>query len=157
MTAHDAGYAMGQAIFGLIVPLFVLAGIVWGVVALMRGSKKTRREAPVDAALLMRFALLPGEGHGPVWHAAHPSGEPMIATITSTGVFALNYSIAQAPPVRLRREGAAVSFGFTHPITMGAAEPMLDVTLAGPGQPPLSFCIAQSGAKALSAWAVPVA
>lgn len=131
--------------------------IILGVSALGWELKRRKVPPPMDAGLFMRFALLPGERHGTVWTAAHPSGEPMIATITSTGAFALNYSVAQAPPVRLRPEGAVVAVGYTHPMASGAAEPMVDVTLSTPNQSPLSVCISQSGAKALSAWAVPVA
>jgi len=145
--------------------LFVM---ILGVSALGWELRRRKVPPPMDAGLFMRFALLPGERHGTVWAAAHPSGEPMIATITSTGAFALNYSVAQAPPVRLRPEGAAVAvgaavpvgavpLGVTQTITPPAAEPMVDVNISVPGQPPLSFRIAHSGAKALSAWAIPVA
>ncbi len=118
---------------------------------------KKRKDTPsMDAGLFMRFALLPGERHREVWLAAHLSGDPMVATITSTGVFALNYSVVQAPPVRLRPEGTVVSVGSTHTITEGA-EPMVDMARSAPDQSPLSFRIAHSGAKALVAWAVPAA
>jgi len=115
--------------------------------------RRRHQPPPMDAGLFMRFALLPGERHGLVWQAANLSGEPMVATITSTGVFALNYAIAQAAPTRLRPEGVAVAVGSTQMITPGANEPMVDVTLSGPDQVPMSFRIAQSGAKALAAWA----
>ncbi len=116
--------------------------------------KKRSDPPPMDAGLFMRFALLPGERHGQVWPAAPLSGDPMVATITSTRVFALNYSVAQVPPVRVHPGGAVVSVGSTQTITEGA-EPMVDITLLAPDQSPLSFRIAQSGAKALVAWAVP--
>lgn len=131
--------------------------IILGVSALGWELKRRKVPPPMDAGLFMRFALLPGERHGTVWAAAHPSGEPMIATITSTGAFALNYSVAQAPPVRLRPEGVLVAAGFQYMITPGATEPMVDVTLSVADQSPLSFRIAHGGAKALSAWAIPVA
>lgn len=133
--------------FALIVIVTLLvSGLGWEL-------KKRHQPPPMDAGLFMRFALLPGERHGQVWPAAHPDGHPMIATITSKGVFALNYAIAQAAPIRLRPEGLAVAGGPTQMITPGATEPMVEVTLSGPDQAPLTFRIAQSGAKALAAWA----
>jgi len=90
-----------------------------------------------------------------VWQAVHPSGEPMIVTITSTGVLAANYAVAQAAPVRLHPEGVSVAVGAHHMITPGAVEPIVDVTISSPDQPPLAFRLAVSSAKAISAWARP--
>ncbi|NTV38929.1 MAG: hypothetical protein HGA51_03090 [Demequinaceae bacterium] len=139
--------------------------LFWGLLligALSIGAMGFRLRKPTErpvmhAGLLMRFALLPGERHGVVWEAEHLSGAPMIATLTSTGVFALNYSVEQAPPVRMRPEGVSVTCGSPQAITTGAAEPMVDVTLFAPSDPPMSFRIARSGATALAAWAVPSA
>jgi hypothetical protein len=155
MSSYDAGYAMGQLIFGLGIPLLVLGGICWGVIAIIRAARKPAVALPTDPGILMRFGLVPGEGHGPIWQAFHPSGAPMMATITSMGVFALNYTVAQAPPVRLRPEGAVVTVGLMQTVTPGAVEPILEVTVSAPGHDPLYFGITQSGARALTAWAVP--
>jgi hypothetical protein len=117
--------------------------------------RKRHQPPPMAAAAFMRFALLPGERYGVMWQAVHPSGEPMIVTITSTGVLAANYAVAQAAPVRLHPEGVSVAVGAHHMITPGASEPIVEVSLAQSGQTPVSFWIAQSGAQALVAWARP--
>jgi|GEM_PF-1584807 len=136
----------------MLVPALLLIGIL--SIGAMGFELKKRKQVPVmDAGLFMRFALLPGERHGPVWPAAHASGESMVATITSTGVFALNYSQAQALPVRLDPAGAVVVIGTTHMIAPGASEPLVDVTVTSPRQPPVSFSMAIGGADALVAWA----
>lgn len=137
--------------------LFLVLGLIGflSISAMGFELKKRNQPPPMDAGLFLRFALLPGERHGTVWAAADLSGEPMIATITSTHAFALNFSVVQAPPVRQRPEGCMVAIGSAPMITPGAAEPMVQVSLSRPGQPPVSFWIAQSGAKALAAWAKP--
>jgi hypothetical protein len=117
--------------------------------------RKRHQPPPMDAAAFMRFALLPGERYGAVWQAVHPSGEAMIVTITSTGILAANYAVAQAAPVRLRPEGVSVAVGAHHMITPGAVEPMVDVTISSGDQSPLAFRLALSSATAISAWARP--
>lgn len=131
-----------------VVIVLLVSGMGWNL-------KRRHQPPPMDAGLLMRFALAPGERHGPVWQAFSPAGVPMMATITSTGVFALNFTEEQAHPVRLRPEGVVVTVGGMQTVTPGAVEPMLEVALAGPGQEPVRFAISQSGATAIAAWAVP--
>jgi hypothetical protein len=57
--------------------------------------------------------------------------------------------------VRLRPEGAVVTVGLMQTVTPGATEPILEVTVVAPGEDPVFFGISQSGARALTAWAVP--
>jgi len=137
--------------------LFLAFGLIGVLSISAMGFELRKRKVPppIDAGLFLRFALLPGERHGTVWAAADLSGEPMIATITTTNVFALNFSVVQAPPVRLRPEGCVAAFGTPQMITPAATEPMVQVSLSHAGQPPMSFWIAHSGAKALANWAKP--
>jgi len=137
--------------------LFLAFGLIGVLSISAMGFELRKRKVPppMDAGLFLRFALLPGERHGTVWAAADLSGEPMIATITTTNVFALNFSVVQAPPVRLRPEGCVAAFGTPQMITPAATEPMVQVSLSHAGQPLMSFWIAHSGAKALANWAKP--
>jgi hypothetical protein len=150
MNYDDLGYAIGQLMGAL-----MMIAVVVVVIVLIVKSRKSAPPSATDAYWIAAFALMPGERCGFVWQAAHTAGHPMVATITSTGVFALNHYAPQAPPMRLRPEGVAATVGYPSAVTPGAAEPMVEVSLAQSGQTPVSFWIAQSGAQALVAWARP--
>lgn len=148
-------YQSGQAIGRFTMSLGILVAIIWGVIAIIRSARKPSPAARAEAYWSAAFALLPREQCGPVWQAAHMEGHYMAATITSTETFALNYQTPQAPPLRVRPEGMSVTFGSAEIVIPGANEPMVEATLSSPVQPPVTFRIAQSGATALAAWAVP--
>lgn len=150
MNYYNAGYAIGQLMGAL-----MMIAVVVVVIVLIVKSRKSAQPSATDGYWIAAFALMPGERCGFVWQAAHSLGHPMIATITSTGVFALNHYSPQSPPLRLRAEGVTVTVGYPSTVTPGAAEPMVEVSLAQSGQTPVSFWIAQSGAQALVAWARP--
>lgn len=125
MNYYDAGYAAGQ----FVIAVAVLAGLSVGIVAIVRASRKPAQPSTTDAYWIAAFALTPGERCGFVWQAAHTAGHPMIATITSTGVFALNHYAPQAPPMRLRPEGCGRHGGLSlHGHTWGRGAD-------GPGEP----------------------
>lgn len=105
MNAEALGRALGHLFFAL----FVIVVIVMGVVAIVRSSRKSPPSAEPVAYWAATFGLLPGEGFTYVWQAAHALGHPMIATITASGVFALNHQRPQSPPMRLRPEGVLPS------------------------------------------------
>ncbi len=156
MNYYNAGYATAQ----FMISLAVLAGLVVGIVAIVRAIRKPPQPATANGSLVAAFALVPGERCGVIWQAAHTSGHPMMATITSTGVFALNHYTPQSPqpqspPLRMMPDGVAVTAGSPSTVTPGAAEPMVQVSLSRAGQLPVAFWIAQSGAQALVAWARP--
>jgi hypothetical protein len=134
--------------------LMVIAVIVVVIVLIVK-SRKPAQPSTTDAYWIAAFALMPGERCGLVWQAAHSLGYPMIATITSTGVFALNHYSPQSPPLRLRPDGVTVAAGYPSAVTPGAAEPMVGVSLTPTDQAPVFFWISQSGAQALIAWAKP--
>lgn len=151
MNYYNAGYAAAQ----LVITLLVLAGICVGIVAIVRVSRKAARPPTADAYWFAAFALMPGERCGFVWQAMHVGGQPMIATITSIGTFALNYHQPQPRPLRLRPEGVTLSLSGVPVSVPGALEPMVEVTLSPVNQAPVTFLIVQSGASALAAWAIP--
>ena len=150
MNYEALGYVIGQ----LLGAVMVIAVIVVVIVLIVK-SRKPAQPWATDAYWVAAFALVPGERCGVVWQAAHSLGHPMVATITSTGVFALNHYSPQSPPLRLRPEGVTAAMGYPAVVTPGAAEPMVEVSLSQSGQAPVSFWIAQSGAQALVAWARP--
>ena len=150
MNPEELGTAIGHLIFAMAVLAFIVV-----VIVVIVKSRKPAQPSASDAYWIAAFALMPGERCGAVWQAAHSLGHPMIATITSTGVFALNHYSPQSPPLRLRPEGVTVATRYPSAVTPGAAEPMVEVSLSQSGQAPVSFWIAQSGAQALVSWARP--
>lgn len=155
MTGEETGEALGHLLFDIFTFVVVVATIVGVIYAIVHSR---RAPSPQQASIRYWagvFGLVPGEGCGTVWQAAHPLGHPMVATITSMGVFSLNHSSPHSPPLRLRPEGVSVASSPALNITTAADEPMVEVTLTVPGGNPIVFALSQSGADALAAWAVP--
>lgn len=117
------------------------------------GYRKLKTPPTFDAALLIRFALAPGERPGVIWHGVSTSGVDLIATITSYGVFAVAPAVAHGPAMRFARGSAVFEQGTRHELTAAHATPIVEVRLVPDGAEPVTFGLEPRGARAVAAWA----
>jgi hypothetical protein len=136
-----------------LIPLVVIAGIVFGIIALVRASKKPAPVPTADVFYFSKFAVRPGERLGVVWWGAHRSGARLIVTIASTGDLVMNYYEQEGPPVRVSQATSTVTVGPTVAVNGPASAAMVEVTLSSNEHPPFVVYLEPNAADAVARWA----
>jgi hypothetical protein len=153
VDAYDSGYAFGQLFMGLLIPLVVLAGIVFGVIAIVRASSKPAPVPTADVFYFAKFATRPGERLGSVWWGVHRSGARLIVTITSMGDLVMNYYEQEGAPVRVRQATSTVTLGPMVAVNGPTMSGMVEVTLSSTEHPPFVVYLEPAAAETVARWA----
>ncbi len=153
MDAYDSGYAFGQLFMGLLIPLVVIGGIVFGIVAIARASKKPAPVPTANVFYFAKFAIRPGEQLGIVWWGTHRSGARLIVTITSMGDLVMNHYEQEGMPVRVHQATVAATVGPMVQANGPAMSSMVEVTLSSAEHPPFVVYLEPAAAEAVARWA----
>jgi hypothetical protein len=150
--SYNIGYVTGQVVF----VTAIIGGLTWLIVWSVGNSRKMAdRKAQADAALPVRLGLAPGEAVGPVWTALHPSGAPMMVTITSAGVLVLNYVAGDAPAIRIAHNGVKATAGRAFPPPAGSKDPRIEIEISSPEYAAFTVLVEQAVATQILTWATP--